>query len=432
MYTDETDQERSKNQKNALIVLILAVFIDLLGFSIVIPLLPFWTLSLGAPDYVFGIFLAVYSLFQFIFSPIWGKLSDKYGRRPVILSGLTGTLISFIVLLIAAIVYNSLEMILLSRIVGGIFTAATLPTSYAYISDSISKKDQIKSFGLIAASMGLAYTLGPALGGILTAVGKFILQGSTGYWVPISLAVMLASINLFQGLRNLPESLTEENKLFIQSYKNENNSRFESFNILIQNQKILLLIIIFSIGNFAFSSLDAILAIYGKEIFNMDELLAGIIFMIAGIVMIVTQAGLMGKLAEKFKEEKLILVGCILMSFGFFAMVLVDSFYIMVILVFPVCFGLSIVQPSLNSMLSKEIPSEKRGELMGITESFKSGMRIIGPIVASTLITMDLFIPWYVIGLVLGIGVILAILLNISFNISQNKKTSKVKQVTII
>ena len=333
MYKEQNEENTLRNQKNALMVLILAVFIDLLGFSIVIPLLPFWTLSLGAPEYVFGIFLAIYSLFQFIFAPIWGKLSDKYGRRPVILSGLTGTLISFSILLFASIVYNSLEMILFSRIVGGIFTAATLPTSYAYISDSVKKEDQTKSYGLIGASMGMAYTLGPGLGGILSAIGKLLISDSSGYWAPISLALVLSLINLIQGLRNLPESLTEEIKYSIQTKSKICTSRFEILAILRKNPKLLLLILLFAIANYAFSSLDAILAIFGKAIFNMDELLAGIVFMIAGIVMIVTQGGLVGKLAEKFKRTKLIIAGFVLMSLGFTLMMFVNSFIAMLILI---------------------------------------------------------------------------------------------------
>ena len=432
MIIKEHEDFKEKNQKSALMVLILAVFIDLLGFTIVIPLLPFWTLSLGAPEYVFGIFLAIYSLFQFIFSPIWGRLSDKYGRKPIILSGLTGTLISFSILLIAAVVYNSLEMILLSRIVGGIFTAATLPTSYAYISDSVKLEDQTKSYGLIGASMGLAYVLGPALGGTLTEVGKLLLKNSTGYWVPISLAVLLSAINLGQGLRKLPETLTEELKITIRSKKEKNVSRLEVFKVLRQNPRIMVLILLFSIANYAFSSLDAILAIFGKAIFNMDELLAGLVFMVAGIVMIVTQGFLVGKLAKRFKKPQLIIVGFILMTIGFTSMVFDDSLILMMIIVFPVCFGLSIAQPSANSMISKEMPPEKRGEIMGINESFKSGMRVIGPIIASTLITLDLYLPWYFTGLVLFVGIFLALLLSSSIIAKEDINLIKVDSVTAL
>ena len=164
MIEEQKNNSTDKKEKNELAVLVLAVFMDILGFTIVIPLLPFWTLDLGASEYVYGLFLAIYSFFQFIWSPIWGKLSDKYGRRPIILSGLTGTFLSFLMLLLAATILNSLVIILISRIIGGIFTAATLPTSYAYISDSIVPQKQTKSYGLIGASMGLAYVIGPALG----------------------------------------------------------------------------------------------------------------------------------------------------------------------------------------------------------------------------------------------------------------------------
>ena len=162
-----SSESENKTNKSALYVLILAVFMDVLGFGIVLPLLPFWTTSLGASAIIFGILLASYSLFQFIFAPFWGRLSDRIGRRPVILVGLTGTFISFILLFITALWFNSIEMIFVSRIIGGIFTASTLPTSQAYVSDTTTGADRTKSYGLLGAGMALGFTLGPAAGGIL-------------------------------------------------------------------------------------------------------------------------------------------------------------------------------------------------------------------------------------------------------------------------
>jgi MFS family permease len=402
---------------------------DLLGFTIVIPLLPFWTLSLGAPEYIFGLFLAIYSFFQFIFSPIWGRLSDKFGRRPIILSGLTGTLISFIILLAAATLFNSLEMILLSRIIGGIFTAATLPTSYAYISDSVKAEEQTKSYGMIGASMGLAYVLGPAIGGLLTTFGKFLITDSTGYWAPISLAVILSIFNLVYGIYKLPESLSIEIKLSIVSKKSIKKQKFEIISILKQNPKILILILLFTIANYAFSSLDAILAIFGKVKFGMDELLTGLVFMSAGIVMVLTQGLLVGRLSKRFNRTNLIISGFIFMTVAFFMITFTNSFEFLFILTIPVCFGLSIAQPSGNSLLSMEMPPDKRGEILGINESFKSGSRIVGPLIASFLIGIDLFIPWYFTSFIVFLGVILAIMLNISFKKSGTSNISKSKNV---
>ena len=414
MIEEQKNNSTDKKEKNALAVLVLAVFMDLLGFTIVIPLLPFWTLDLGASDYVYGLFFAIYSFFQFIWSPIWGKLSDKYGRRPIILSGLTGTFLSFLMLLLAATILNSLVIILISRIIGGIFTAATLPTSYAYISDSVEAQKQTKSYGLIGASMGLAYVIGPALGGTLTVAGKLILNGSSGYWFPIALALAFATINLVFGIKNLPESRTEEVIEAIKKKSEQKRQRFQTMRVLKENPKILILILLFTLANYAFSSLDAVLAIFGKEKFNMDEFLTGIIFMCAGIVMIVTQGGLVGPLAKKFKGTKLIIAGFALMTIAFWVVGLADSFSILLLLTVPICFGLSIAQPSANGLLSQEMPLDKRGEILGLNESFKSGSRILGPIIASSLLVLDLAIPWSFTAIVLCSGVLLAFILNYS------------------
>jgi MFS family permease len=145
----------SNSRRGSLFVLTLAVFIDMLGFGIVFPLLPFWTRSLGASEFDFGLLLATYSFFQLFFAPLWGRLSDNFGRRPIILVGLTGTLFSFVFLTLTASIFNSIIMLFFCRVIGGIFTSATLPTSRAYISDSMVKEEQVKSFGILGAGMAL-------------------------------------------------------------------------------------------------------------------------------------------------------------------------------------------------------------------------------------------------------------------------------------
>jgi len=184
-------------------VLFLAVFIDLLEFGIIVPLLPFWTLELGATPFIYGILASAYSLMSFAFAPVWGWISDRWGRRPVILAGLFGTVLGLGLLSLAALVFTeSLSIIFISRLVGGTFTAATLPTSQAYIADTTSGQDRAKGFGLLGAAFGLGFALGPGIGGILSFFG--------GYALPAVVATVIAIINFIAAIRFLPESLTKE------------------------------------------------------------------------------------------------------------------------------------------------------------------------------------------------------------------------------
>ena len=154
ILSTDTTTVTKKVKSGALGVLFLAVFIDLLGFGIVIPLLPFWASSLGASPFVYGLLVSSYSLMQFLFAPLWGRISDRRGRRPVILVGLTGTLLSFIMLTLTALIFqDSLLMLFSSRVLGGVFTAATLPTSQAYITDTTSGEERAKGFGLLGAGV---------------------------------------------------------------------------------------------------------------------------------------------------------------------------------------------------------------------------------------------------------------------------------------
>ncbi|MFX1508249.1 MAG: MFS transporter, partial [Promethearchaeota archaeon] len=186
-------------------VLFLAVFIDLLEFGIIIPLLPFWTLKLGATPFIYGVLASLYSLMSFAFAPIWGGISDRWGRRPVILAGLFGTILGLGLLSLAALLFtDSLILIFISRIVGGAFTAATLPTSQAYIADTTSGKDRAKGFGLLGAAFGLGFALGPGIGGLLSFFG--------GYALPAVFATVIAIVNFVAAIKYLPESLTEEKR----------------------------------------------------------------------------------------------------------------------------------------------------------------------------------------------------------------------------
>ncbi|UCG00322.1 MAG: MFS transporter [Candidatus Heimdallarchaeota archaeon] len=383
-------------------VLFLAVFIDLLEFGIIIPLLPFWTLELGATPFIYGILASVYSLMSFTFAPVWGWISDRWGRRPVILAGLFGTVLGLGMLSLAALIFiDSLTIILMSRLVGGAFTAATLPTSQAYIADTTSGQDRAKGFGLLGAAFGLGFALGPGIGGVLSFIG--------GYALPAVFATVIAIVNFLAAIKYLPESLTEE----MRGRRKEIISQGASVKVslretLLQNPNVLLTIILFAGVSLAFSKMQATLALLGKVRFGLNESLAGLVFFVVGLVVIITQAGLIIPLSNRFSDTTLITAGIFFLIIGFIGLSTVTSLFEMSLWVIPLAFGSSISNPTIGAFLSKETPKENSGVILGLNQGIGSFMRIGGPLVGTALFELDAAYPYYLGAFILIIGFLIA------------------------
>ncbi|MFV2015157.1 MAG: MFS transporter, partial [Candidatus Heimdallarchaeota archaeon] len=262
-------------------ILFLAIFIDLLGFGIIIPLLPFMVNLFNADDFggegiAYAWILAVYSLAQFAVAPFWGRLSDRIGRRPVILIGLLGSSISFGYFAFTETFYS----ILFSRALAGFFTAASLPAARAYIADITPRKDRAKKFGLLGAAFGLGFTFGPVIGGLLA---KISIANLATHAEPGFFAAGMSLVNFMLAYRNLPESLTDEIKLMNQSVKSK--SQFHVLREAFSIEGIAVLIIVFAITTFIFSGFEAIFSLF--LIFldsDLDEKDIGLIFGMLGII----------------------------------------------------------------------------------------------------------------------------------------------------
>ncbi len=408
-----TNNDKSKMKKGALGVLFLAVFIDLLEFGMIIPLLPFWALDSGATPFIYGVLASTYSLMSFALAPLWGRFSDRYGRRPIILLGLIGTVLGLGMLLFTAVIApNSLELLFLSRVIGGAFTAATLPTSQAYIADSTEGKDRAKSFGLIGAAFGIGFAIGPGVGGILSSIG--------GYALPAFVATTLAMINLLAAIKFLPESLTHEiraERKYAKSSRVFTNVR----SVVLQDPSIYTSIIIFGGISLAFSKMQATLALLGKNRFGLTESLAGIIFFIVGLTVVITQGGILRVLTNRFRDLTLVITGIIFLIVGFLGLSSVTSLFEMILYSIPLAFGSSIANPTLNAFLSKKVPVEKSGAILGLNQSVGSLMMIIGPLVGTYIFEFNEAFPYYLGALILGISILFAFSL-----ISSEKREDKV------
>lgn len=382
------------------------MFIDLLGFGIIIPLMPLWVKEqLFESEFVYGILVSSYSFMQFVFAPWWGKMSDNIGRRPVIMIGLTGTIIGFFLLTISFSLIPTIEMIFLARIVGGIFTSATLPTSQAYIADSTTGKNRAQGFGILGAVFGLGFTFGPAIGGILAIFG---------YWVPALFATFLAIMNLIWARKSLPETLPLDIRIARKNLLSSNiksRNRLSTLKLIKNNKKILLIVAMFSLLTLAFSGMETTLILLGNERFGMNEVLGGFVLLIVGIVAIITQGGLIKPLSNKYPDTLLGIVGIIFIIIGFLGLSGVKTLFDMIIWTIPMAFGSSIGNPILNSLLSKEAPAEYSGEILGFNQGMSSLMRVFGPLLATGLFVIDSRYPYFIGAIILLISLCLGLLL---------------------
>lgn len=390
-------------------VLFLAVFIDLLEFGIIVPLLPFWALELGATPFIYGIMASAYSLMSFVFAPVWGWISDRYGRRPVILAGLFGTVLGLGLLILAALVFtDSLLVLFISRLVGGMFTAATLPTSQAYVADNTTGKDRAKGFGLLGAAFGLGFAFGPAIGGILSIFG--------GYALPAIFATVLAVINVLAAIKFLPVSSSQK-KLENMEVKSSSKplTSVNLTSIIFENKNILLTVILFALVSLAFSNMQATLALLGKARFGLNKSLSGILFFVVGMIVVITQAGLIKPLSNRFSDTTLITGGLFFLIIGFIGLSTVNSLIEMVVWVIPLSFGSSISNPTLGAFLSKEAPRENSGAVLGLNQGVSSLMRMGGPLIGTALFEIDVAYPYYLGAVVLSVCFFIA--LSLAFKI---------------
>jgi MFS family permease len=412
---DNQNNEQETNKK-ALFVLFLAVFIDIMGFGIIIPILPFWVKNvIKSSEFTYGLLISSFSVFQFIFAPIWGRLSDRRGRRPIILSGLTISIIGFGILTITAIFYiESLFMVFLSRIVSGIGTAATLPTSQAYISDTTTGEDRAKGFGLLGAAFGLGFAFGPALGSLFTILAEIIVPSiDKGYWGPALFSTILALVNLLAAINNIPETHTPKKSQIITTIIKPNET--ESTLVILRRtgmfSTILILFITFAIVSLAFSGMEVTIALFGEARFGLDEITTGLVLLVVGIVAIITQGGFIRPLSNRFAPSYLIALGLFFLLLSFLGLTTVFDLPSMILWIIPLAFGSSVAQPTIGSQLSKSVPKEIQGTILGLNQGIGSLTRIFGPLLGTFLLEINVTYPYYFGSLLLLIAFLLTLLL---------------------
>jgi DHA1 family tetracycline resistance protein-like MFS transporter len=350
--------------KKRLFSIFLVVFIDLLGFSLILPLLPFYAETFGASATVVGLLVAIYAAGQMISAPLLGRLSDRYGRRPFLIVSILGGAISFLILGLA----SNLTMLFIARLVAGL-TAGNISVAQAYITDVTDTKNRSRGLGLIGAAFGLGFVIGPALGGLLS---------QWGYAVPAFLAAGIATLNLVMVIFWLPESLTEERKNEIRLQKQPPLS-INSLLTTLRKPIVGPLLHTRVFYGFSFALFQSVFALYGQYRFGLNAQNIGYLLTYVGVLSVITQLVVVGRVSDRFADQKIILFSTVIIGVSFLAWAFSPNIIFLMVTLLPIAMAAGILNTIINTALTKAVPPMEFGGILGLSASLESATRVIAP-----------------------------------------------------
>lgn len=375
--------------KSPLLVLFTTVLVDLIGFGIVIPLISVYGKHLGAHAFELGILGASYSLMQFFFAPIWGGLSDRLGRRPILLISLAGSTLSYAGFAMA----QSFTWLLVTRIFAGIF-AANISAAQAYIADITTPENRAKGMGLLGAAFGIGFTLGPPLGGIASA--------KLGLSAPGWIAASICGANLLLAIVRLPESLPADQRVAALKLKKRLPSWAEFRQILQKHPALAALIASFFGWTFAFSMMEQTFALLTQTLFQLEvqdtALKAGLLLMWAGVLGAIIQGGAIRKLVSRWGERRLILMGLLINALGLWILPFSPTYGLTYLLLTPLAIGSALLNPCLAALISKNADPLQQGSTLGVSQGVASLARALGPFTGLWLFSIAPQIPYWISG----------------------------------
>src|SRR5437764_4517485 len=361
-------------KRSPLLVIFITVFIDLVGFGIVIPVLPYYAegTKFGATPTQVGLLFASYSVMQLVFSPVLGRLSDKHGRRPILLISLLGTAIGFLILGFA----TTLWMLFVGRIIDGI-SGGNISTAQAYIADVTTKENRAKGMGLIGAAFGLGFVFGPAIGGILSR---------WGINVPFLFAGALALANVVLLFFTLPETVTPDHPARVSAASGRGLAQLI---VALRKPALASVLTIYFLGIVAFSIMTASFSLFMMFRLGYDAFHNGWIFAFVGVISAIIQGGLIGRLVKQFGEPWLVIIGSLLFTASLFVVPFVRSntgLVTILLIAAATSIGQALSAPTLSSLASKSASAAQQGTVLGVMQSVASLARAVGPTLAAVLI----------------------------------------------
>jgi len=381
--------------KKTLAIVFFTVFLDLVGFGIIIPIQPFYAETLGATPSVVTLLGASFSLMQFLFAAFWGRLSDKIGRRPVLLTSISISCLGYLLFGLS----NSLGMLFAARILAG-FGSANIAAAQAIIADSTSPEKRAKGMGLIGVAFGLGFIFGPALGGSLVQFGLP---------VPALAAAGLCALNWVFAFFQLPETYSPDRDRHV-SHRHAAFS-WKALKHAARHPNVPQLFALYLVFTVAFSLMEQVLGLFIEHTWVLQShaptnlhakeaaALTTYVLVIIGATAIIVQGGLIGRLVRRFGERALLIAGTAIVGISFFSIPVVGMarvFGFMLFISVLMAVGTGITNPSLSGLLSRSVERNEQGGALGIGQSLGALGRVLGPSVAGILFQANRGFPFWV------------------------------------
>jgi len=349
----------------------LVVLVDLIGFALIIPLLPYYAKQYQASDFVVGLLLTSYSAMSIVGAPVLGRLSDRWGRRPILVVSIFGTFLGFLLLGFA----NSFWLLFASRILDGI-TGGNFSVAQAYVTDVTDESSRAKGMGMIGAAFGLGFIIGPALGGTLSLLG---------YGVPAFFAAGLALANLVLVLAVLPESLTAERRRQLGSMR-KSSGGWEGFRAMLRRPRVGSLLQVRFLFGLSFGVFESIFPLYAQSAMGLTAHTTSFLLVYMGVILVAVQGGAIGRLAARFSEAQLILGSFLLLTVALIGWAVSPSLVWILAVLAPMSVASGVLNTVIRSALSKSVSHEEVGGILGAGASLGSVTRVLAPVVGGFLL----------------------------------------------
>lgn len=383
-------------KNNRLIPIFIVVFVDILGFSLILPLLPFYAVKIQAADWTVGPLIASYSLCQFIAAPILGNLSDSYGRRPLLFYSQFGSLIGFLLLGVALHLPHPLAWLFAGRMIDGL-SGGNLTVAQAYISDVTEPQNRAKTFGMIiGVSFGLGFTIGPGVGAVVSS--KF------GYDVTAYLAAALSLTSIVATYLLLEETQHQNEEL-----RPRGLAMYTRALDFLRMPELRPLLLVFFFMSLPFTIYTTMFPLFSKNQLGFDVKQAGYFLALVGLLGVLWQGGFIGPFIKRVGEYKSLLFGLTASAIGLYYVVAVDVWWKLIIVAILFSFGHGVSRPPLTSIITYHTPPNRRGGVFGAMTSLESLSRIIGPVLGGWIITKHPSLLGWVGGALFTIAILIAL-----------------------
>jgi DHA1 family tetracycline resistance protein-like MFS transporter len=347
-------------------ILFFVVFVELIGFGVIIPLLPFYGEHFQATATTIGLLMASYSLAQFVTAPLWGRLSDRVGRRPVLMASLAGAAVSYLPLAFA----DDLWMLFAARIFGGAM-AGGIAAAFAYAADVSTPANRARAMGVVGAAFSIGFIFGPAIGGVLAGPDPVTADFTSPALTAGALSLGAFLLTAFL----LPESLPADRR----QPRQTGAGRGRLVRQVFTQATLARLIGLMFLATFVFAGMETVFALWSRRQFGWGPEQNGYLFALVGLIGALVQGGLVGRLVKRFGEMRLVIGGALLLALGMLAIPFCHSVWQLVPAVTIASLGFSLLTPALNSLVSLEVDGSQQGGIMGIARSATTLARVLGP-----------------------------------------------------